>query len=205
MDGIVKRVAVAILLLAMLGVAACGDPTSSDGEYGKQFVTATTVNKTAIVIGEWQRVFGRYPPSVLTTPPTFKAGTTTSNGVCEGIEAVYQALLWPGFPIDADWEAAQVANVDQDKASRAINRTGKRDLMELVDAWGNPLVYFHRDEYRKFSETGAAYLTRDLSKVWPRPYTVASGTFVNPDSFQLYSMGPDAEPNTADDIVSWDR
>jgi len=205
MDGIVKPVAAAVVLLALLGIAACGNPTSSGGEYGELFVTANTVNKTAIVIGEWKRVFGRYPPSVLTAPPAYKTSSTINNGVCEGIEAVYQALLWPGFPIDADWRAAQVANVDQDKVSQPLNRTGQRDLMELVDAWGNPLVYFHRDDYRRFAKTGAAYLTKDRSKVSPRPYTVADGSFVNPDSFQLYSMGPDSMPNTSDDIVSWDR
>lgn len=204
MGSAVKR-AVVVVLLAFLGVAACGYRISPVGKPGPRFVTMNTVHKTRILIENWKVAFERYPPSVLTAPPAFDEKPDTGNGVCEGIEAVYQALLWPGFKADPDWEAAQLANVDQDTASVPLNRTGHRDLMELVDAWGNPLVYFHHDDYRRCAKMGATYLTGDGSSVSPRPYTTASGEFVNPDSFQLYSMGPDSKPNTTDDIVSWGR
>ena len=74
---------------------------------------------------------------------------------------------------------------------------------ELRDAWGNPLVYFHRGDYGRYAERGVVYLTVLDERVEARPCRDADGSFVNPRTFQIYSMGPDGVPNTDDDITAW--
>ncbi len=38
---------------------------------------------------------------------------------------------------------------------------------------------------------------------WQRPYQYIYPGKSNPDSYDIYSMGPDGKPNTADDIGNW--
>ncbi len=82
--------------------------------------------------------------------------------------------------------------------------------MEIVDGWGNPLVYFHSSDYKKYADSGQTYSSKAFDtgeemEVEARPWQREDGTFYNPLTFQVYSMGPDGEPNTEDDVTTWTK
>jgi prepilin-type N-terminal cleavage/methylation domain-containing protein len=180
-----------------------------------EFATKNTLTKVKTSIENWKSQFEMYPPSDVTligeVAGRGKKGQSPENRINEGIEAIYQALQWPGFKGEPEWDGAkELGNNDEDKLRQAINKHDTVDLKEVLDGWGNPLVYFHRDDYGKYSEGGASYLSMDtvdqeLLECEPLPWRNDDGTFINPSTFQLFSMGPDGEPNTDDDITTWTR
>ena len=127
-----------------------------------------------------------------------------NNDTNEGIETVFQALRWPGFHGSPDWETQEIGNTDGDVLPAGLHGHAPVALSEFLDAWGHPLVYFQRDEHPKFADGGARYISGH-GEVEPHPYRDEAGGFRNPSSFQVFSMGPDGEPNMDDDIVTWTR
>ena len=82
-------------------------------------------------------------------------------------------------------------------------RTPKNGLMEFVDYWGNPIAYFRGSDmknWKKFSK----YVLKSGQVVEVKPWMrETTGDFINANSFQIFSAGPDQEFNTDDDIKSW--
>jgi prepilin-type N-terminal cleavage/methylation domain-containing protein len=176
-----------------------------------EFQTKNTLNKTMMLIQDWKNWSSSLPPGDVArigviTGTGGKAGTP-ENRTNEGIEAIYQALYWPGFKTDPAWDDVELANIDDDKLKKAINKLDTTDLLEIVDGWGNPLVYFNSADYKKYSDSGQSYTSKDVDliemEVEARPWQKEDGTFYNPLGFQVYSMGRDGEPNTDDDVTPW--
>jgi prepilin-type N-terminal cleavage/methylation domain-containing protein len=180
---------------------------------GPEFATKNTLTKLKAAIEDWERRYEMLPPSKITRIGDITGVGATqvalANPANEPIEAVFQALAWPGFTGEPEWDEGETGNLDEDSLEQAINKHGTTALLEILDGWGNPLVYFPNDDYGKAAESGPEYLAQDrdenLFPVHPQPWRNDDGTFVNPSSFQLYSMGPDGEPNTDDDVRPWER
>ena len=178
---------------------------------GPEFQTKNTLNKTKMLIHDWKGWASFYPPGDVTKIGGLvgTGGKTPSpeNRINEGIESIYQALYWKGFKSDPAWDDIEIANIDEDSLRTAVNKLGQAELMEIIDGWGNPLVYFSSSDYKKFADSGQSYSSRDSSglemDVEAKPWQKDDGTFYNPLSFQVYSMGADGEPNTDDDVTTW--
>jgi len=170
--------------------------------------TRSTMQKACMTVEAWKLAYDVYPPSAMTRMAAVVDATTKvrqpDNDTNDAIETVYQALHWPGFRGNCDWAGSEVGNTDGDTLPEGLHGHAPVALLEFLDAYGNPLVYFHRDDYLRFAEDGARYVSGSRV-VEPRPYRDERGAFVNPSSFQVFSMGPDGEPNTDDDILAWDR
>ena len=69
---------------------------------------------------------------------------------------------------------------------------------EIVDAWGNPLLYFSSDDYG--NKQGAAGVA-DVAT----PRSALTGRFHAPERFQMWSLGPDGanDAGGGDDVCSW--
>ena len=71
----------------------------------------------------------------------------------------------------------------------------------------HPLVYFAAGDYADATKAPPTYMAKDADgverAVYPKPYKTERG-FEQAKSFQLFSMGPDGEPNTEDDLKSWE-
>jgi prepilin-type N-terminal cleavage/methylation domain-containing protein len=151
---------------------------------------------------------GRYPPTQLSKlvfpgfdGVKFTAGTNETN---VGIETLYVVFRLPGItvmPQGLDGDDC-IANTDDDKATQVVGRLTKTDLFEYVDAWGHPFIYFAAADYKDPSKVEQYVLTPGGEKVKVQPKTTEkSGEFMHPDSFQLFSVGPDGKPGTDDDIM----
>jgi prepilin-type N-terminal cleavage/methylation domain-containing protein len=207
-----------IEILVVMGIISVlvGGVIVAIGLWGKkrpEFDTKNVLNKTKALIEDWKNHFEQYPPSDIKDIAA-RAGIGTvpkspGNNINGPIEAIYQALSWPGFPGSPEWNDKERGNTDEDELSKAINKHGAPGLFEIVDGYENPLVYFDNRDYAEWATGGGpSYISRtrdgrELESV-PVPYkNEEDGGFRNPETFQLWSMGPDGEPNTDDDITTW--
>jgi hypothetical protein len=124
----------------------------------------------------------------------------------EGIEALYVGLHLKEFSDGATLDEKLLCNTDQDSTSTAYHRvTGfNNSLFEVKDAWGNPIAYFHFSGYGKKQ----IYVMENPDKPDNAEQTVSAvqskvtGAWVNPDSYQLISAGPDRIFGTDDDVTN---
>ena len=171
--------------------------------------TATVLNKVRASVDLWKGKYRFYPPSEfqkLSTVlgPTMKLGRPVpSNTNNSGIEALVQALYTPGSGQNPDLDQDK-CNTPEDALDKAFASNGDPKLWEVKDAWDNPLVYFTDADYKDADKNPPTYVNGADTAVTPRPWKTSSGSFAQANGFQLYSMGPDGEPNTDDDVKAWE-
>lgn len=151
---------------------------------------------------------GMYPPTAtesLVGPG--KSGSSvgktlgSNNGVNVGIETLYVAVRLKGvnIPVDAFEGEGALGNTDADSAAAVVPDLAKPDLYEYLDPWGNPFVYLSARDY-KAPQKVERYVRGDGTEVKVAPMVKSNGEFVRADSYQLFSMGPDGQPGTEDDV-----
>jgi prepilin-type N-terminal cleavage/methylation domain-containing protein len=159
----------------------------------------------------WKRFFKAYPPSdlnrlaVATGMPIKIPGRLNTTNT--GIEALYLALHLPAVDFNPDIQEHERGNLDDDRLDKALTRDGNAELFEIIDPWGNPYVYFNNTDYEASEKAPPHYSLNEDSEetnAEPKPWKVGNG-FAQPNSFQLFSMGPDGKPNTPDDVKAWER
>jgi prepilin-type N-terminal cleavage/methylation domain-containing protein len=198
-----------LIVMAIIAVLA-GLVTVALGVWarkGPEFDSRARAQKLQQLADSWKLKFqGWYPPTDLTKMHMATGSalvvTKVPNRSNDGIEALVQALHWPGFGIEAQIGEGETGNTDEDSLDKEAARG--RDLVEVVDGYGNPLVYFPNTEYAAADQNPPTYVLGDGTVVTPRPWRVEGG-FAMTSSVQVYSMGPDGEPNTDDDIKGWEN
>jgi prepilin-type N-terminal cleavage/methylation domain-containing protein len=170
--------------------------------------TNALLSKMRSNIELWKGRYRAYPPSTIAKLPLvlgtgLKVGKPTpSNVVNEGIEAVHVAMLVPGFGHNPDIDSDRV-NTDEDALDKPMQTGQDPALWEIKDAWGNPLVYFTDADYGEAEKNPPTYLTGTGDERTPKPWKAESGSFAQANGVQLFSLGPDGEPNTDDDLKAW--
>ena len=202
-----------LIVMGIIGVLVGGVVVALQiwAEKGPKFETQNRVHKVKLLVDAWRKTYEMLPPSDITKIPDRAGGgkqpPAPDNPLNEGIESVYQALNWPGFKASEGFGDAELRNTDEDKLRKAINKHDDPVLYEIVDAWGNPLIYFENADYAKYEDSGISIIRGDEEgegeEVEVFPWKRENGAFINPNGFQVFSLGPDFEPNTADDVVSW--
>lgn len=173
-----------------------------------QFATEARVSKLKGTVEQWRQRFDRYPPSDPTRLRKIAGGAENLPAMPDtfnvGIEALYQALYWPTFNGDPALNDEELSNTDGDEFDKPTSQ-GKT-VYEIKDDWGNPLVYFVHTDYAKADASPPSYLNFEGEEVTPRPwkYTDEGRGFAEPRGVQIYSMGEDGQPNTDDDVKSWE-
>jgi prepilin-type N-terminal cleavage/methylation domain-containing protein len=170
------------------------------------------VQKVANGVEAWKRQYKAYPPTtfekirLVTGLGIQVTGRTNATNV--GIEVLYQCLYLKGVDFDPDIADVERANLDdEDKLEKPITRDDNAFLFEIVDPWGNPLVYFVEGDYATAEKSPPVYVMGEEAPergAQPKPWRSSTGGFAKPGSFQLFSMGPDGVPNTDDDLKAWE-
>ena len=138
-----------------------------------------------------------------------KIGVQANNQTNEGVEALYAALQNKDFPeghiLDEKW----LANTDGDVTSTAFHRIAgfKNELFEITDRWGSPFAYFHYTGYGSkqmvlLADPAEGEEPEQVVTPWQSKKT---GTYANPDSYQIISAGPDKIFGTKDDVTNFDH
>ncbi len=175
---------------------------------GPQFETDNLLRKVKGAVDSWKLKHTALPPVRLSDIQDAAGGVGplikhAGNRENEAIEALYQALYWPSYGTDPEFsEEKELANTDDDRLTQAPTSRGL-DLREIVDGWGNPLIYFVHTVYAQAERDPPTYTLKNGQTVQPKPWREEAGGFVNPNSFQLFSLGEDGQPNTEDDRKGW--
>ena len=190
---------VVIVILGMLMSLAVVGVTSA--------LRTARANKTEALIGNltaacesYKMLWGDFPPSTLAE---FKV--SMPNDLNNGIESMTACLASkkkgdPKLNIPDD----QLMNADNDYASANITGWyfGDTALREVSDGFGFALVYLHWKDYEKPSpatrrikpEAAGSELSIEPAR------SENTRTYLRPNKFQLFSIGPDGKPGTADDV-----
>jgi len=153
---------------------------------------------------------GDFPPTALDNDilPGFGVRRNDFN---MGIESVMVCLHRPNtttsFAIeDVPWADA-LENRDGDESQTALTTISrKRDLWELVDAWGTPLAYFHHRDYDIVERRNLGRIDGFDGIIKAKPYkNPKTGAWYRRNGFQLISAGPDEVFNTEDDVTNFNR
>ena len=175
---------------------------------GPEFATNARVAKIKGVVDQWRQRFDQYPPSDPKRLRKIAGGAeglpAAPNSYNVGIETLYQALYWPTFNGDPALNDEELSNLDEDEYGKATSQG--TIAYEIKDDWGSPLVFFVHTDYAKADASPPSYLNFDGEEVTPRPwkYEDESRGFAEPRGVQIFSMGEDGQPNTEDDVKSWE-
>jgi prepilin-type N-terminal cleavage/methylation domain-containing protein len=154
--------------------------------------------------------YGKYPPSRTRDMKFGKSFVGKEIGMPNevncGIESVFFLLNNPTIQcpqVTSDEEL--IGNADDDAYRNARGNASDAFAREYLDAWGQPLAYFHSNDYK--DPKGLEELqTTDMRKIQVRPKKMsvkAGGGFLGPNSYQIFSVGPDGEQD-ADDAEEGD-
>ncbi|MGH7162471.1 MAG: type II secretion system protein [Planctomycetota bacterium] len=170
--------------------------------------TQTAVSKLKLAIDSYQGEFQRLPPMTVKelagSAAAYKGLTSDVDNVNECIETLVAALRHPDLstPLGDDVE---FGNTDEDSFNMVLPNTNSAEAMEIVDAWGNPIVYIHKNAYgtpvRIRLATGDEVEIEAVKK--------PDGTYYNQSTYQLISLGKNGKqdlhetPDLSDDIVNF--
>ncbi len=174
--------------------------------------TRWLIKRLELAVELYRARTGHYPPSTL----------GEGNAVNEGVEALAAHLGAAGL---LDWldDPAYLGNTDGDAFPEGFSLLGKPlgggERREILDAWGNPLVYFRSDRYAsrqtcrisgedqvavpQVSRLAEEYRTR---RVLEEKMPARRGPeYHGRDFVQIWSAGPDGrnENGGGDDVTSW--
>ncbi|HTE05474.1 MAG TPA: prepilin-type N-terminal cleavage/methylation domain-containing protein [Planctomycetota bacterium] len=186
-------IAIIGLLMGLVAVTV-----SRQGQAGRKADCRARIDALGLLVASYADRNGDYPPSRLPA-----AGVTEGNGINDGIEAlvvVFKGKAWAGRRPEERW----LGNTDADAAKSLHLADGSSALLEVLDPWGNPLVYISNADY------GAEFTYRFVTESGTEDSTVRSaldpltGAAHQFDSFQILSAGPDGLPGTEDDLANYE-
>ncbi len=167
--------------------------------------TRRLLARVEAAIDAFEREHGDFPPSSFTPEQG-----VSNDGANVGVEALVVALWSRGREAGGllDDVADRLVNADGDRSSAQLTDFDSRQLLEIGDAWGNPLSYLHHADYERHDR---AYVCRDPATgeeetSFPLALRQAdTGRFLRATRYQLSSAGPDGRFDTEDDVSTLER
>jgi prepilin-type N-terminal cleavage/methylation domain-containing protein len=162
---------------------------------GDELTTDTAITQLGSAIEGYKRdIENRYPPmsvGELVRIPRYKALTCDANVTNASAEVLLVALRHPDLrsPLGDD---LKTGNTDDDSWNQKPDGMPDHLAAEVLDAWGSPIVYFHKDGYTQ----SVKVLNWKEEEVEVRAVQKADGSYYNPTGFQLISLGPDGVQDT---------
>lgn len=194
---LVELLVVITILALLLGLGAASYSKWLDkGEETKNELRVEAVKN---LLEQYRNRAGDYPPSKLAA-----FGVRSKNNEYEGIEALvlgFSRKDYDGESVDEQW----LGNVDEDAADVNVTRNANLNLNEVLDAFGNPLVYLRYDDYTGTKEYSFVNSETQLSEsaVVAAEKNELTGNFYAEKSYQLRSAGLDGVYGTEDDVCSF--
>jgi prepilin-type N-terminal cleavage/methylation domain-containing protein len=192
-----------LVVIAVIGIlTAIAFPVMSGVKTRqKARTTKVLIENLKLKLEQYASDFGDYPPS---NP---RLCGLPSNGINDGIECLVRCLTTrsKNGPY-VEFSEEQLRNTDHDSlvsGNPTNSSMTTRELFEVVDGFGNPLVYLHNADY----DTGGKVMVGDDGdlihvKGYKSPKT---GQYHGLRSFQLWSLGANPRSDAAEDdiITSW--
>lgn len=143
--------------------------------------------------------FKKYPPTNmadLAQFPRWVGLSISGNTTNEGGECLLVALRHPDLttPLQQLPGANPFGNTDGDIWNKTPEGSDYVDAKEILDAWGNPIVYISKNSY----DTPVKIVKRDGTEVEVHAVKRPSGQYYNPDTYQIISLGKNEVQDEAD-------
>jgi prepilin-type N-terminal cleavage/methylation domain-containing protein len=200
-----------LVVVSILGVLAglISVLITQAGKKRLEFETTQTITLVRTAIDNYNADFKRLPPETMGGfAGTQWAGLAISgNTTNESNECLLVALRHPDLrtPLDQLPGSEPYGNTDGDIWNKIPNGSPVVDAKEILDAYGNPLIYITKNRYEEPIQIALADGTPIEVRAVRRP---SGGGFYNPDSFQLISLGSDGkqdEGERSNDIENFTR
>lgn len=170
----------------------------------REMQATTLVTNLALSVESFQGEFRRYPPmtvkGIVEAAQQWK-GLAIENSTNEGSECLAVALNHPDFTKKLG-DDFSLGNTDGDIFNQVVPGTNSPDAREIVDPWGNPVVYIEKNHY----ETPVEIVLANGDHATVQAYKKKDGTYYNPTKFQLICLGENGKQDadsTGDDIVNF--
>ena len=174
----------------------------------KTVETAKLIQDITVAINAYHdhhRFGGDYPPTSLRS-----LGIST-NGINDGIESVvvYIFRLTGGDTFIGEVKEKHFGNTDNDSLPADFDPDwvfGDKQARELLDSWGNPIIYFHHRDYKSPPLHTTKYKLGNKKYIRPKPQVEKKkNMYPNWNSFMLWSCGPNGknENGEGDDVTNW--
>ena len=157
-------------------------------------------------INRFKDEFKKLPPMTmaeLAAFPRFAGLAVTGNATNECTECLLVALRHPD--LTAQLPQMPSGNTDGDIWNKTPDGADTVDAKEILDAWGNPIVYISKNTYG----TPVRIVKRDGTEIEVHAVKKPSGVYYNQDSFQVISLGKnemqDDDPDVTDDRENFER
>lgn len=179
---------VVLLIVSILATLATGVYT---GETRRAKVAAT-----AALIHDLELAIARYEIDLGVIPPSGSGSLSALSTGADGSGFLYTALVHSVSgnaysPANSLWRGPYI-NLQAKNLDSGATSAGQTDIL---DAWGNPVVYFASYDYvsdgatQMFSGTAPTGADPDLPA--PNPFVSLGETYYNTSTCQIYSLGPD--------------
>jgi prepilin-type N-terminal cleavage/methylation domain-containing protein len=166
---------------------------------GQEMQTNAILTDLSTRCSQYETQMGDYPPDNFTG-----FGATPGNDLNTGIEALVASLARKDSKFqDSPISENELANTDDDTFNKDITKYNTRAAFEVLDAWKNPIVYFHRKSYGKKQQVLVMKQgTREYEEATVEAaFAPSTKNYRGANSFQLISAGYDGQFGTDDDIV----
>jgi prepilin-type N-terminal cleavage/methylation domain-containing protein len=174
----------------------------------EEFETKQAITMVRTAIDNYQQDFKRLPPETMagfagTQWAGLSISENTSNECCE---CLLVALHHPDLrtPLTELPGTKPFGNTDNDVWNKVPVGSETDDAREILDAWGNPIVYITKNHY----DQPVQICLSDGTVIDVHAVKKDSGVYYNQDTFQLISLGRDGKQDEGvhnDDIENFTR
>ena len=135
-----------MVVIVIVGVLLGAFIVSGGGIFGQADVnkTKTRLQTLAQLINSYRSVENDYPDDRLPR----NASATAMNANSEALCLAFFDPSYTGQKPKLDW----LGNTDEDSSSRQLTIFADKQLKEIVDGWGNPIVYFESMHYDRAAQ-----------------------------------------------------
>lgn len=198
-----------LVVVSILGVLAglISVLITSSNKTKLEFQTKQTITMVRTAIDNYNADFKRLPPETMAGfAGTRWAGIAVSgNSTNECNECLLVALRHPDLrtPL-SELPGEPFGNTDEDAWGKIPDGATSEHAQEILDAYGNPIIYITKNRYEEPVQITLA----DGTPIDVRAVRRPSGGFYNSDGFQLISLGFDGkqdEGERVDDIENFTR
>ncbi len=205
---LIEILVVVAILATLMGLVALIIPLAERKK--REFITDTRIAALGVAIERYNQELRRLPPMTIAalakTSPRWEGVSIDGNVTNEGIEVLFIALQHPDFSAKIGDELVGEGvrgNTDEDTWNRDP-LDGDGNAYEVLDGHDNPIICIDKNNYGK----SFVYTMFDGREVTVTAVKKADGTFYNPRTYQLISLGRNGELEepgdpTRDDVTNF--
>ena len=190
-----------LVVISILGLLTVALLPQINGIMGRGDETATQARIQLLrgMIEKYSDAEGDFPPSLFSRAE--KGVKVKPDSTNAGIECLlihlHQKSYGKNFSLSdkADW----LGNTDEDDNGDLIPELATTKKLEVLDAWLNPIVYFHNNAYGKSQEV-VLHGEDGLGETVTVTAMKGAQSYVSPRKYQLISAGQDQVFGTNDDV-----